>query len=539
MLGELALRRRRAAGVRPATRARPPLPLIAVAGGVAVAAGLPLAYLIVRAVEGGPDALGPLLRARTVELLASTLALGLAVGVGAVVVGGPLAWLTTRTDLPARRAFAVLAIVPVAVPSYLLAFSFVAALGPRGWLASLLRPLGVERLPDIYGFAGAALVLTLATVPYVMLATRAALARLDAAAEEAARSLGDGAWAAARVAVLPVIMPAVGVGALLAMLYAISDFGAVSILRFDSLSRAVYNQYRLSFDRSSAALLALVLVALALALVWLEARVRRRAARSVAPGRHRAPATVPLGRWRWPSLAFCVTIGSLSLALPVLTIAVWLTRGLSAGGEVQLSLDPLWASLSLSLGATVLAVIVALPMARLVAGYPGRWASGVERLLYGIYALPSISLGLAMVVLTLYGVPLLYQTLAALVFAVALHFLAQPVGALRGPFGQISPRTIEAARSLGERPLGVLRTITLPLLRPGIVAGAALVFLSAMKELPLTLLLAPTGFRTLATRLWDAAREGFFAQAAVPAAVLLLVSSLSVVLLVRRGEGPT
>ena len=136
----------------------------------------------------------------------------------------------------------------------------------------------------------------------------------------------------------------------------------------------------------------------------------------------------------------------------------------------------------------LLATIVALPIARLVAAYPGRWSVTVERLLYGIYAVPSISLALAFVYLTLNAVPALYQSLAALVLAVGLHFLVQPVGAMRGPMLQVSPRFPEAAHSLGQGRLGVLRTITLPLIAPGILAGAGLVFLSTMKELPLTLI---------------------------------------------------
>jgi len=140
------------------------------------------------------------------------------------------------------------------------------------------------------------------------------------------------------------------------------------------------------------------------------------------------------------------------------------------------------------------------------------------------------------VTFTLYAAPLLYQTIFALVLAITLRYLVQPVGALRGPMLQVSPRTVEAARSLGEGSLGVARTVTLPLLRPGLVAGATLVLLSALKELPLTLLLAPPGTTTLATELWDAAREAYYAQAAVPAAILLLISFASVAVLVRRGE---
>jgi iron(III) transport system permease protein len=159
-----------------------------------------------------------------------------------------------------------------------------------------------------------------------------------------------------------------------------------------------------------------------------------------------------------------------------------------------------------------------------------------ERLLYAAYAIPGISLALAIVSFTLNAAPALYQTLLALVLAITLRYLVQAVGALRGPLLQVSPHTLEAARSLGEGAVGTLRSVTVPLLRPGIVAGATLVLLSGMKELPLTLLLAPPGTTTLATELWDAAREAYYAQAALPAALLLAISFASVALLVRRGE---
>jgi iron(III) transport system permease protein len=521
---------------RQARPARPPLALRSIAVVVMLAATVPLGYLVLRAVDGGVDALSLLWRERTVELLVSTASLGLAVIVGAVGLGLPLAWLTVRTDLPARRSWTILAIAPLAIPSYLLAFAFVGAFAPRGWVATLLEPLGGLWLPSPYGFGGAALVLSLATMPYVVISTRAALMRLDPATEEAARSLGRGPWEALRSAVLPVILPAIGAGALLACLYAISDFGAVSILRYDTLATAIYSQYRFSFDRSGAAVLALLLLGLALLLVWGEARVRRRAALATPHGRKRVPETIRLGRWRWPALVFCAVVAALSVGIPVVTIGSWLLDGLARGLEVDLGLDALRDSLVLAGSAAVLAVAVAVPMARLVTHYPGTWAAITERLLYGVYAIPGISLALAVVFFTLNAVPQLYQSLLALVLAVALRYLAQSVGALRGPTLQISPRTVEAARSLGEGSIGVLRTITLPLLRPGLVAGLTLVLISGLKELPLTLLLAPPGYSTLATELWDAAREAFYAQAAIPAALLLAVSFISIALLVRRGE---
>jgi iron(III) transport system permease protein len=519
---------------RPAGVARPPAPLLLVVAAVAVAALVPLAYLGIRAIGSADSAVALLLRPRTLELVVSTAALGAGVGVGAVALGLPLAWLTARTDLPHRRAWSVLAMAPLAVPSYLLAYAFVAALGSRGWLAASLGPLGDIVTPYVTGFVGALVVLTLATTPYVVLAARAALVRLDPALEEAARSLGDRPLAAARAAVLPVLLPSLGAGALLAALYAISDFGAVSILRTDTLARAVHTQYRSSFDPGGAAILALSLVAIALLLVGLEQYVRRRSALRVPHGSIRTPRTQELGRWRMPALVFCAGVAFFSLGLPVVTVAVWLLRGLIEGIPVHLGLQPLVDTLVLAVSAALLALLVALPLAWVIVRYPGRWASRVEILLYGVYAIPGISLALAVVYFTLNVLPTLYQTLAALVLAVALRFLMQPVAALRGPLLQIGPATLEAARSLGESAAGATRTIVLPLVRPGAIAAAALVFLSAMKELPLTLLVAPTGFSTLATRLWDAAREGFFTQAALPAALLLIVSTASLAVLVRN-----
>jgi iron(III) transport system permease protein len=515
---------------------RPPLALRSVAAVAVLAAILPLAYLVLRAAEGGTEALPLLWRARTLELVVSTATLGIAVIVGAVSLGVPLAWLTVRTDLPARRGWSILSIVPLAIPSYLLAFAFVGAFAPRGWVATMLEPLAGIDVPSAYGFGGAALVLSLATMPYVVISTRAALMRLDPATEEAARSLGRGPWGAARSAILPVVLPAIGAGALLACLYAISDFGAVSILRYDTLATAIYSQYRFSFDRSGAAMLALLLLGLALLLVWAEGRVRRRAALATPHGRRRVPGTIRLGRWRWPALGFSAAVAILSVGIPVVTIGLWLLDGLRRDLQVQVGLDALRDSLVLAGSAALLAVVVALPLARLVTHFPGWWSSATERLLYGVYAVPGISLALAIVFLNLNVVPLLYQSLFALVLAISLRFLVQSVGALRGPMLQVSPRTVEAARSLGEGQMGVLRSITLPLLRPGLVAGITLVLISGLKELPLTLLLAPPGYSTLATELWDAAREAFYAQAAIPAASLLLVSFVSVGLLVRRGE---
>lgn len=500
---------------------------------VAAAALLPLLYLGIRASGAERDVAAFLLRPRTLGAIAGSLTLALAVGAGTILIGVPVAWLTTRTDLPGRRGWAVLTAVPLAVPSYIVAFAYLGAFGPRGAVQGLLEPIGVERLPSLSGLPAAVVVLSLVTYPYVSLAARAALQRLDPAVEESARLLGDGRVSVFRRVTLPAIVPAVAAGALLAILYALADFGAVSLLQTESLSRAIYLQLGASFDRALAAVLAIVLVVLTLALVIVGARLRRRAdAWQSARGR-REPSLVPLGYWRWPAVFGLTLICALSLLVPVATVGWWLIRGVAAGESLRVVapvvVDTIWvASLS-----AITAVALALPVALLAARYRSRLGGIVSAAVLSGYALPGIVVALAMVFLATRTVPAVYQTLVLLLAVYSIRFSAQALGGLRAAIAAAPPRMEEVGRMLGDGPLRAFMQLTLPYLRPSLIAGAALVFLTVMKELPLALLLAPIGFRTLATEVWDAASAGFYARAAVPAALLLLVSIGSVGALTR------
>jgi iron(III) transport system permease protein len=430
----------------------------------------------------------------------------------------------------------VLVVVPLAIPSYVLAFALIATIGPGGALRDLLAPLGVERLPSLYGFPGAALVLTMATYPYVTLAVRAVLRRTDAGLEEAARTLGDPPNRAVRRVVLPLLVPAASAGALLAVLYALADFGSVSLLQFDSFARAIYVQYRAAFDRSLAAVLALVLAGLALGVALLEAAVRQRRPRVMARPGARPAAPVALGQWRWPALAFCGLVVGLALVVPVVTLGGWLVRGLSSGEPLRVVPDAIVNTLLAGGAACLVALALALPVALLAGRWPGPAVRVVEASALTAYALPGVVVALAVVFLAIRLGPIVYQTLGLLVLAYAVRFLPLAIAPLREGLGTISPRLEESARLLGRSPRAAFREITIPLLRPGLAAGAALVFLSTVKELPMTLILGPAGFRTLATSVWSAVGDGFYARAAAPALVLVVISIAGVGLLLREED---
>ena len=502
---------------------------------VAVAAALPLAYLVLIVAGSADTALETIWRERTAVLVARSIALTVAVTATAIAIAVPLAWFTVRTDLPGRRLWTVLAALPLVIPSYIGAYAFLSATGPQGLLQDLVQPLGIGSLPSITGFFGAWLTLTLFTYPLLLLPVRASLRRLDPELEEAALAMGRSQAGVFRTIVVPQLVPAIGAGSLLVALYVLSDFGAVSIMRFDSFTTSIYTLYKASFDRIGAASLAALLVALMLVLLWLEARTRRREAlyRS-APGSARTMRRVNLGRWRWPALGFCGAVATLALLIPVAVLVYWSLQ--SFAGSVD------WPAVAAATGNSLLAsglaataaALCAVPIAVLAVRFRGPFAMAVERLSYTGHALPGIVVALALVFFGTRVVIGLYQSLAMLVFAFVVLFLPLALGIARASMLQVSPRVEEAARSMGRSQWSVLRTVTAPLIAPGVLAGAALVFLTAIKELPATLILAPIGFETLATEIWGATSVGFFERGAVPALVLLAVSAVPLYLLTAR-----
>ena len=502
-------------------------------------------YLVLRTLGAGSEAIDLIFRPRTLWVVWRTVALMAAVMLGCIAIAAPLAWLTVRTDLPARGFWRVVTMLPLALPSYIVGFAIAVGLAPRGilqgWLEAAFAPfsLTIDRIPSIYGFPGAAFTLIIISFPYVLLPIRAALWNMDTSLEESARALGRTRWQTFRSVTLPMLRPAILAGGLLTALYALSDFGAVAMMRYETFTWSIFIQYGAALNRTLAAAWSLGLIALALAVVWGE-----HTARNAGGGRYylsgggpaRLPQPVPLGSWRWPALVYCGVVALVSLGLPVAVLIYWTVRGVAAGEPLLL----LWRAAANSVGvstlAAVLTVICAAPIAVLAVRYPGQFSRWLERLGFVGFALPGIVIALGLVYFGANYAPWLYQSLAMLAVAYVTLFLPAAVGALRASLVQVRPEFEDAARSLGKRPLTVLLTITLPLIRPGILTGAALVFLLTMKELPATLILSPIGFTTLASSIWAAAEEAFFARAAAPALLLVAVSSIPLALITMREE---
>ncbi len=511
--------------------------LLLLAAAIAVAVLSPVIWLVLRTADIGLGRIGSLLvRPTAIDALVNSVALVAVVTAGSILIGVPLAVLVVRTDLPFPRFWTVVVSLPIVIPSYIGAFAFVSAFGPQGIIADLIGP-AASAIPTIYGFKGAALVLVLFIYPYVFIGTRAALLTFDARLVEAARTLNHGRFEAFKRITLPRILPGIAAGALLVALYTLSDFGTPAIMQFDTFTRVIFVEYN-TFARDLAALLSIQLLAVTALILAIESRVGADDNEAYTTrGRGGADALrISLGKWRWPMLLFPALIATLTLVVPLGVLLLWLfwadtTLGGGAAFQWSYGLN----SVGLSTAAALLATLAAIPVAYLSVHRSGWLSTLFERATYVGYAMPGIVLGLALVYFGAAYVPFLYQTIPLLVFAYIVRFLPQSVSTVRSSLLQIDPQLVEAARTLGEPPTRAFRRVTLPLVAPGIVAGAALVFLTTMKELPATLMLHPTGFDTIVTYIWLIQASGAYGKAAVPALLLVGLSGLSIFILLSRG----
>ncbi len=517
---------------------RPPAFLVASAAAVALAALIPVGYLLVRSVDAGSEWTDIVWRANTAAIFGRTFLLIALVTVISVSIAVPIAWLTVKSNIPLRRVLSVASVLPLVMPSFVMATTVIEMYSPKGMLQGWLSGLGVTRLPEIYGLGGATLVLVLMTYPYVLLTVRGALRRMDPVLEEAARAMGYGPIHTFRAVTLPMLRPAIAGGSLLVALYTLSDFGGVALLRYQTFTSTIMIQYESSIDRTVVAVLSLVLVVVAVLLLLGEGFTRGSGAyhRSTV-GAVRVSRRFDLGRWRWVGAGAVGLPVLIGLVIPVGVLVHWLVRGLLNDQELLPLLIPARNSLYVSLLAAAVTVLAALPVVILAVRFQSRLSRFFERSVYIGFGLPGVVVALSLVFFGINVARPLYQSIWLLVFAYGVLFLPASIGALRSTLLQVNPRIEEAAQSLGHSQWRVIFSVTIPLVMPGAFAGGAMVFLLTMKELPATLILSPIGYRTLSSSIWSAASEAFFAKTAAAALLLVVVAGVPTAYLTLRGHG--
>jgi iron(III) transport system permease protein len=493
----------------PAVRPRRPRLVLGATAVVAVVLVLPLVFLLLQARTVGWGQLSMLLfRQLTGTLLWNTVRLAVVVTAASAVIGTAAAWCIERTDLPGRRVWAVLVVIPVAIPDFVVSF---------GW---------VSLAPSLHGFFGAVLVMTLAVYPLVYLPVAASFRGADPGQEEVARSLGLGRWRTFVRVTLAQARSAVLGGCLLVALALLAEYGAFEILRYQTFTTEILTEFNDGFDPAAACGLSLVLVLLGLVVLTADgfARGRARTSRS-GPLAARVRPPHRLGRATVPVLAGFTVLALLALGVPVGALVYWLVHSGRTTLPAAASLSSAgWHSAAYSAGAAALATAAAVPVALLSVRYPGRTTMALERSTFIVLALPGIVIALALVYFSEHYAPSLYLKSPLLILAYAILFFPLALVAVRASVAQAPVGLEEMARALGYRPWRVLWRVTFRLVAPGLAAAFCLVFLSAVTELTSTLILIPTGAQTLATQFWAYTTNQSYAAAAPYAALMVLIA---------------
>ena len=520
--------------------------------GTAVVVAVPIAAVLSSLVVPSVDVWRHLWRTQLLDLIANTLLLLLGVGMGTLLVGGGLAWLVVFHRFPGRSVLEWALILPLAVPAYVIGFTFLGLFEYAGPIQGVLRgALGAgARLPELRSYGGVVAMMTLVFYPYVYLMARVAFREQGTAAVEIARTLGRSRPAAFLAVTVPMGRPALAAGVALAMMEALADFGTVATFGYRTLTEAIYRVWYGMFDRIAATQLASVLLLFALALLLLEHRSRGRA-RFVQRGRaSRALEAEPLRGFRAvAATAVCLAVLGPAFVLPVGQLAWWALAAVRGGRVAPDFLALLEHTALLAAAAAVLACALAVLLA-----YAGRLrGTRVVRLAARFasmgYALPGAVIAVGVLLPLAWAdhvlVPPLERVLdrplgllltgsaAGLILAYVVRFLAVGLQSVEASLGRIPPSLDDAARTLGARAGLALRRVHLPLIRGGLLTALVLVFVEAMKEMPATLLLRPFGLNTLAIEIWERTSEAMWQEAAVPALALVGVGLLPVMLLIR------
>jgi iron(III) transport system permease protein len=487
-----------------------PWRLLAASGAVALVLASPLVFLLVDAAGAGAGKVLDIVdRGVTVHLLWNTVRLAVVVTVLCAVLGTGAAWLVERTDLPWRRMWAVLLVVPLAIPDFVVSW---------GW-ASLSN--------WVVGYRGAVLVMTLSLYPLVYLPVASSFRNADPAQEEVARSLGAGRVKTFVRITLGQAAVAIFGGGILVCLVLLAEYGAFEILGYQTFTTEIFIEYQ-SFSLPTASALSLVLVVFGLVVLGGESALRgkRRVSRS-DPMAQRLTTRYPLGAGRVPACLALGALVALALGVPIGSALHWWSEGTRASlGGVGLG-SATWHTAYYSAVAAALATLMALPVAVLSVRHDGRWRRLLERSTYLVLAMPGIIIAFAFSYFTeRYLSGFEYQKAPLLILAYAILFFPLALVGVRASLAQAPVGLEDVARSLGQSRLEVWWRVTRPLVTPGLAAAFCLVFLSAVTELTATLILHPTGVQTLATQFWQYQSQLEYGQAAPFALVMIAIAAL-------------
>jgi len=518
---------------------------------IALLTFIPLAVVVGYFLSPQPEVWSHLRQYVLPRILVNTGVLMVLVAAGVLVVGVSLAWLTAICDFPGRRFFSWALMLPLAIPAYVLAFVHVGIFDFSGPLQTLAREWFGQSafFPNVRSSTWAvSVVLTMAFYPYVYLLARNAFRTQGQRAMEAAQTLGMSRTRAFFRVAVPMARPWIIGGLTLAMMETLADFGAVAVFNYDTFTMSIYKSWFGLFNLPAAAQLASLLILFVLLLAALEQRLRGRRQYQVAYGN--SPRLRLTGSARWLAFGVCAAVFAGAFLIPVIQLVIWSLQHWREGVDPRY-LGFAWNSIRLALFAGVATTILALILAWVKRQHNDTTTRWLTRLSILGYAVPGSVLAVGVFIpiawldnhlhaiaqsLGFSSVPVLKGTLAAMLLALTVRFLAVAFQATDSAIHRVTRSQDDASRSLGLNTRQTVWRLYVPLVRPGLFAAFLLVFVDVLKEMPITLMTRSFGWDTLAVRIFQLTSESMWERAALPALFIVVVGLLPLVLLIRHSD---
>lgn len=521
---------------------------------IALAFSLPLVTVIAFVLQPSTDIWDHLVDTVLARYVTNSLTIAAGVGVGTLLIGVATAWLTSMCEFPGRRFFTWALLLPLAMPSYIIAYTYTGMLEFAGPVQEALRAAtgwgyGDYWFPQIRSLGGAIAMLTLVLFPYVYLLARAAFLEQSLCVLEVARTLGCGAWRAFFTVAAPLARPAIATGLSLVLMETLAEYGAVHYFGISTFTTGIFRTWFGLGDAAAAAQLAAVLLGFVFVLVVLERMSRRRARYHHTSGRYQALTAVRLRGWHTAAaITVCALPLLLGFAVPVLQLGIWAAQTWDEMVTPHY-FELVFNSFGLAAIASIVTVLIA---AYLAYGQRNRPTKPVR---FGVrfasmgYAIPGPVLAVGILIpfgwfdnafdawmranLGISTGLLLSGTLFVLVFAYAVRFMTAAVQTVESGLGKVRPSMDEAARSFGYRRAAVLARVHFPIMRGSLLTALLLVFVDVLKELPATLIMRPLDFNTLAVNAFELASDERLADSSTSALAIVVTGLVPVILISR------
>ena len=487
---------------------------------------LPLLYLLFKITFEFNLFFDFIFNTKILKLSFNTVSLILLVVTFSILISLPLAFLNVRSNMPFSRFLTPISVLPIALPSYVMATTQIEIWSKNGWVHNLLKLFfEMKTFPSFYGLVGSVFVLSLITYPYVYIGLAAMFRRFDYQMIDASRTLGDSSFATFRKIIFPLVKPTIVTGSLLVSLYVLSDFGAVSLLRYNTFTIAIFNRMYNSISNYGVLEISLLAILFCFIILFIESKTKNEA-RYFSNSNLSDLKKVDLGFWKWILLPISLLPLIFGFILPISVLIYWFIIGFGEDAGFREVVQPTINTIIISSVSALFITLVCIPLLITIKKNIRILSFMVDKVSYIGLSLPGVIVSMSLVFFCINYFDYIYQTFIVLVLGYFISFLPAALGPIKSSMTQIDPKLEDASFTLGAGKIKTYYNVIIKLASPGFIYGGVLVFILCLKELPATLILSPIGFQTLATEIWSNASEAFFIKTALASIVLVIIAGI-------------